>query len=95
MKDSVLNLEPADGWDNYGTYIANNIDIPDDIIKNDKHGELEISFEVKANGNISNVRIGESDCYHCAQSAKRLIEQGPEWKVKKGKKAAGRIKVQF
>ncbi len=95
MKDSVLNLEPADGWDNYGTYIANNIDIPDDIIKNDKHGELEISFEVKANGNISNVRIGESDCDHCAKSAKRLIEQGPQWKVTRGRKAAARIRVQF
>jgi hypothetical protein len=28
LTDSVVNVEPADGWDNYNTYVANNLDIP-------------------------------------------------------------------
>ncbi len=96
LKDSsLLDVEPADGWANYNTYIANNIDIPDDILKNDLHGEVDISFDVKSNGVISNIKIDQSDCSDCAELAKRLIEHGPQWKVKKGKNATARIKVQF
>jgi len=95
LKDSAVNVEPADGWDNYNTYITNNIEIPDDILKKETHGEMEISFDVKSNGAISNVKIGESGCTSCAEAAKRLIEQGPQWKIKKGKKASAKIKVKF
>ena len=42
LKDSVVNVEPADGWDNYNTYVANNLDIPQSALKNDKHGEVEL-----------------------------------------------------
>ena len=95
LKDSVVNVEPADGWDNYGTYVANNIEIPDNILKKEEHGEVEITFDVKSNGTISNIKVDQSNCDHCAEAAKRVIEQGPQWKVKKGKKASARVKLQF
>ena len=47
LKDSAVNVEPADGWDNYNTYVANNIDIPEKSLNEDRHGEVEISFDVK------------------------------------------------
>jgi CarboxypepD_reg-like domain/Gram-negative bacterial TonB protein C-terminal len=95
LKDSVVNVEPADGWDNYNTYVDNNIEIPDDILKKNIHGQVELSFDVKANGTIANIKVDKSLCDDCDEVAKRLIEQGPQWKVKKGKKGKGKVTVQF
>jgi len=95
LKDSVVNVEPADGWDNYITYVNNNIDIPDDILQKNIHGQVELSFDVRSNGTITNIKVDKSLCDNCDQLAKRLIEQGPQWKVKKGKKRKGKVTVQF
>jgi TonB family protein len=95
IKDSVVNIEPADGWDNYNTYVANNIDIPESALKNDRHGEVELTFEVKANGTISNIRVNKSLGAEYDEAAMRLIQEGPQWKVKKGRKTSASIKVQF
>lgn len=95
LKDSVVNVEPADGWDNYNTYVANNLDIPESALKNDRHGEVEITFDVKSNGTISNLRVNKSLGADYDEAAKRLIQEGPQWKVKKGKKTSASIKVQF
>lgn len=95
LTDSAVNVEPADGWDNYNTYVANNLDIPDDILKRDFHGEVEISFDVKSNGTISNIRVNKSLGAGYDEAAKRLIMEGPQWKVKKGMKTSASIKVQF
>jgi len=95
VKDSVVNVEPADGWDNYNTYVANNLDIPESALKNDRHGEVELTFDVKANGTISNIKVNKSLGAEYDEAAKRLLQEGPQWKVKKGKKTSASIKVQF
>jgi outer membrane biosynthesis protein TonB len=95
VKDSVINVEPADGWDNYNTYVTNNIVIPDELIANNIHGQVELSFDVTENGNIANIKVDRSLCNNCDEVARRLIEQGPQWKVKKGKKGKGKITLQF
>lgn len=95
LKDSVVNVEPADGWDNYNTYVANNLDIPISHSKGDIHGEVEITFDVKSNGTISNIRVNKSLGAEYDEAAKRLIQEGPQWKVKKGRKTSAKIKVQF
>ncbi len=96
LKDSIVNVEPADGWDNYNTYVSNNIDIPEEILKRDLHGEMEISFTIQPNGAITNIKVDKSLCDNCDEAAARkLIEQGPQWKLKKGKSGKARIKVQF
>lgn len=97
LKDSIVNVEPADGWDNYSTYVSNNIDIPDDIL-NDKsrRGQVEVSFNVSANGAITNIKIDKTACNNCDEEAvKKLIQQGPQWKLKKGVSGAAKLKVQF
>lgn len=93
--DSVVNVEPADGWDNYRTYVANNLDIPDEMLKRDIKGEVELTFDVKENGTISNIRVNKSMGAAYDEAAKRLIQQGPQWKVKKGKKTSAVVKLQF
>lgn len=95
LSDSAINVEPKDGWDNYNTYVANNLDITDEMLKNEFHGEVELSFDVKANGTISNVRVNKSLGPAYDEAAKRLILQGPQWKVKKGRKTSASVKVKF
>jgi hypothetical protein len=95
VQDSLINVEPADGWDNYSTYVDNNLDIPDDIINENIHGKVELSFDVRSNGTITNIKVDKSLCNNCDEVAKRLIEQGPQWKVKKGKKGKGKVTVEF
>jgi TonB family protein len=95
LKDSAVNVEPADGWDNYNTYVANNLDIPESALNNYRHGEVELSFDVKANGTVSNIRVNKSLGAEYDEAAKRLIQEGPQWKVKKGKKTSASVKVQF
>ena len=95
LSDTAINVEPKDGWDNYNTYMANNLDITDEMIKTELHGEVELTFDVKPNGTISNVRVNKSLDPAYDEAAKRLIMQGPQWKVKKGKKTSASVKVKF
>jgi len=95
LRDSIVNAEPADGWENYNTYIANNVDIPDEILKKGLHGEVGITFDINPDGAITNIRVDKSMGNDYDEAAKRLIQQGPQWKVKKGKNSSARIKVKF
>lgn len=95
QQDVEQNAEPADGWAKYDTYISNNLIIPDDLVKKNVHGEVALSFDVQKNGAITNIKVDKSLCGDCDEIAKRIVAQGPQWKVKKGKKAKARVKVQF
>ena len=95
VPDSVINVEPADGWNNYDTYITNNLSIPTEILQKKVHGEVEVSFEVESNGAITNMKVDKSLCQDCDEAALRVIKDGPRWKVKKGKKATAKVRVKF
>lgn len=95
LTDSLVNVEPADGWDKYNTYVANNLYIPDEMLKRDIHGEVELSFDVKKNGTISNIKVNKSLGAEYDEAAKRLLLEGPQWKVKNGKKTSASVKVKF
>ena len=54
-RDANMKLEepePADGWENYDTYLANNLEVPEDLKQNKQTGSgaVEVSFEVDKNG---------------------------------------------
>ena len=73
--------EPADGWDNYDTYLANNLNVPDDFtIKQNSAAAVQVSFEVDKNGEPVNIRVEKSLCDKCDKEAIRLIKEGPKWK---------------
>lgn len=90
--DSVMNVEPEDGWYNYDTYLSNNLS---PAIDKNIHGEVEVIFDVQKDGTVSNVSIAKSLCAACDQEALRVIKEGPQWKVKKGKTDKGKVKVKF
>ncbi|HEV8507733.1 MAG TPA: TonB family protein [Chitinophagaceae bacterium] len=80
-------LEPADGWSNYNTYLVNNINVPADVKRRDgAQGQVQVSFEVNPQGNPVNIRVEKSLCSKCDEEAIRVVKQGPKWK-KKSKKA--------
>lgn len=88
--------EPADGWNNYDAYIANNLQIPEGLKLLDSNipsPEVEVSFEVNKYGQAVNLKIVRSTCIKCEQEALRLIKEGPLWK--KGKKKKTQVTLSF
>lgn len=80
-------LEPADGWNNYSTYLANNLNIPQDLRnKGNSNKQVQLSFEVNQQGDPINIRVEKSLCDKCDEEAVRVVKQGPKWK-KKNKRA--------
>lgn len=98
VRQSTMVLEepePYDGWYNYDTYIANNINLPDDVKqKNTSKGEVELSFDVSKNGEPINIKVEKSVCKECDEEAIRLLKEGPKWKKKK-KNSRARLNVPF
>ena len=92
LRDGNMVLEepePADGWSNYDTYLANNLNIPETYKnKRSEGGEVELSFEVNQLGEPINIKVVKSLCEVCDKEAIRLLKEGPKWKrkVKNGKR---------
>lgn len=98
-RDGNMKLEepePADGWDNYDTYLVNNLNVPEDLKsrQNNAGSAVEVSFEVDKNGKPTNIKIEKSLCAKCDEEAKRLIKEGPKWK-RKAQKSRTRVTVSF
>ena len=94
-RNSILKSrepEPADGWDDYDLYLANNLKTPDK--QADIKGEVELLFEVDKNGTPFNITIQKSLCESCDKEAIRLVKEGPKWK-RKAKKEKATVKVAF
>ena len=92
-KDSAELEEPEVGWGNYNTYIANNIQIPDNIRSKSTRSDVELSFDIDKAGNPINIKVTRSSqCKECDEEAKRLLKEGPKWK-RKGKKSKTTISI--
>jgi len=99
MKTEVNELytEPVDGWNNYSKYVANNL--RDENLKEQRQSfkvkEVEVSFDVKPDGTIANLKVERSNCRNCNTEAIRIIKEGPKWKSKTGKTEHTRFTVLF
>jgi hypothetical protein len=72
---------PYAGWDNYDTYLANNLHVPEDFKgKQTANSFVELSFEINRNGVPVKIRIEKSLCSSCDKEAIRLVKEGPKWK---------------
>jgi TonB family protein len=92
-KDTAEVEEPEDGWGNFNSYVANNIQIPETIRKKNTLSNVELSFDVDKNGNPTNIKITKSSqCKECDEEAKRLLKEGPKWK-KKGRRSKTTISI--
>lgn len=86
--------EPADGWENYDTYLANNLKVPETIRMKQSGGDVEVSFDVDKNGEPINIKIEKSLCTECDKEAMRLIKDGPKW-IRHKKNGRAKIIVSF
>jgi hypothetical protein len=99
LRKSNMTLEepePADGWNNYDLYLANNLKSPDEYKSkpSDIQGEVELSFEVDKNGMPFNITVKKSLCESCDKEAIRLVKEGPKW-TRKAKKGKATVKIAF
>lgn len=86
---------PADGWDKYRLYIANNRVVPSPSgNQQNVAGEVVVSFEVNKNGKPLNFRVDKSLSPACDQEAIRVVKDGPKWK-RGGKNTRATISVIF
>ncbi len=86
----IFEAEPEDGADNYGSYIANNINI-----KEKPQGEVVLSFDISKTGVPTNITVAQSLGATADQEAVRLLTEGPKWKTKKRKKGKGKLVIKF
>lgn len=92
-KDSMELEEPEVGWNNYNTYVANNIQIPENLRAKNGKSDVELSFDIDKNGNPVNIKVTKSSqCKACDDEAIRLLKDGPKWK-RKGKKNKTTISI--
>ena len=97
LRESNIKIEepePADGWDNYDTYLVNNLNPPDEQRTNRLNGQVEVSFDVNKNGQPINIKVERSLCKSCDEEAIRLVKEGPKWK-RKSKNTRARVAVPF
>lgn len=92
-KDSAEIEEPEVGWGNYNTYVANNIQIPENVRPKNTRSDVELSFDIDKNGQPINIKVTRSSqCKECDEEAKRLLKEGPKWK-RKGRKSKATITI--
>jgi hypothetical protein len=99
-KDSnrkLIEPEPADGWEKYDSYLANNLNTPEDFKqqKTNTDNSVQLSFEVDKSGEPVNIRIEKSLCSSCDKEAIRLVKEGPKWKRNANKKGRTTVTIQF
>lgn len=92
-----MEAEPADGWGNYNTYIANNLKKPEQNMRKQpsETKQVELLFDVNTDGTVTNIKVKRSNCNQCNEEAIRILKEGPRWKSKTGKKETTRFTVQF
>jgi TonB family protein len=91
--DSAEIEEPEVGWGNYNTYVANNIQIPENVRPKNTRNDVELSFDIDKTGQPINIKVTRSSqCKECDEEAKRLLKEGPKWK-RKGKKSKATISI--
>lgn len=92
----LVEPEPQDGWDNYDSYLANNLNAPGDFKqKTTTDNTVQVSFEVDKNGEPVNIRVEKSLCPSCDKEAIRLVKEGPKWKRNASKKGRTTVTINF
>lgn len=86
-------IEPDGGWIAFETYINNN-KAPQHL-DTTKTGTEKISFIINTDGRPSSIRILKSLSEAHDKEMIRLLEEGPSWKVVRGKKRTVTLEITF
>ena len=91
LKVYTMDAQPVIGWDEYNKYLDSNKRTPSENVT----GEVTVSFWVNKRGRLSDFTIEKSLGKEQDAEAIRLIKEGPEWKILKGRKTRARVIVNF
>lgn len=93
----LIEPEPVDGWVKYDSYLANNLNLPEDYKPQQETNTnyVQVSFEVDKNGEPVSIRIERSLCPSCDEEAKRLVKEGPRFKRNANKKGRTTVTINF
>jgi len=93
----LIEPEPKDGWEKYDSYLANNLNVPEEFKqqKTDNNNSVKVSFEVDKDGEPVNIRVEKSLCTSCDKEAIRLIKEGPKWRRNASKKGRTIVTINF
>lgn len=84
---------PSTGWESYRKYLSDSARIPDSL--RTVHGEVVVSFGLRNNGKLSDLKIQKSLHPVLDAEAIRLIKDGPIWKNLRGKRNRTSLTVPF
>ncbi|HEX2606502.1 MAG TPA: energy transducer TonB [Flavisolibacter sp.] len=90
---TIEESEPAEGWNHFNDYIAENLKEPEEVKDKALSGDVELSFDISKEGYATNIKVDRSLCNSCNEEAIRLVKEGPKWKRKKSPK--GKIVIHF
>ena len=83
------NVEPSfpGGYDSMYAFIQDHFVYPLKAIENNIQGQVIVTFEVGAKGDVSNVRLSQSieNCPECNQAAMDVVRKFPRWTPEKVK----------
>jgi hypothetical protein len=93
IKLTEQDAQPVYGWLTYEQYLEKNKRIP--ASNPNLKGEVAVSFEVNKKGERSAYKIEKSLSADHDIEAMRLVREGPEWKLNKGRKSRVTVIVRF
>ncbi len=92
LSSATVAVEPVKGWKTYQAYINTN----NKLIKKGLSGkEVELSFQVNANGDPVNILVVKAVEEVYNQEAIRLLKEGPKWNYAAHKPNKGTLNVKF
>ena len=91
----VENMPTFQGEDSkeFRKYIAQNVQYPQNAVKNGVTGKVFVQFVVNSDGNVTNVIVPESVDKDLDKEAIRVVEASPKWKP--GVQRGVAVNVQF
>lgn len=91
--------EPKGGMVAFRKYLGTNYGYPDELLANKQHGNVEVQFEISADGNPTNMKILKESHKGIGQELESLIKKYGTWLpgIVDGKKmrSAYKLKVNF
>lgn len=79
-RDSYLQAQPLQGYDDLYAYFNENLAYPPEALKDSVEGISTVSFTIDENGQVSRITVTQSLGAEFDKEAVRLIREMPAWK---------------
>lgn len=71
--------QPVNGMNQFKQYLREELAYPPKARENQIEGNVILSFDILANGELDNIQVVEGLGYGCDEEAIRLLKEGPQW----------------